>query len=369
VTSEDWAKTLTRMQAGLLSYKGHAKESVFQDLQSSGSERRVLQFLGECICRKCYLEIHQVSVNSYKKAKALFEAMELPKGAADRGGRPAEQFEKCARYVHDWIWKRVVSTSRDGRPHLPFWPRISWLYLDFREHCNDTFEAKIPSERTFRDAALQELSKVSLPRGSADLKACSTCTRNVLAFHKACAIKDHDEARRIREAQKEHERVAMEERHDYHRRRKFAQENPDVCWTFCQDWTHPFLFPILFQRTAERDHCQKFAVNYWVQINHCERFSTDHQGVNFYWFIGGEGKDNGNANASAIFYNVKQRFLVGPLPRKANLQLDSGSGGKCCTTIGVLAFLMESLGYFPDGIDVWWEVLSRCSFHDFRSHW
>lgn len=339
-------------QAGLLSYEGHAVESAVQDLLVCGTERRSLRFLGECVCRECYLEMHGVTEHAWKTAMTLFQSNELPKDGADRAGRPAVQFEVCVRFVHEWIWARVVSTSRDGRPHLPFWPRISWLYYDFREYCVAKFISVIPSEGTFRMAAKQELATVSLPRGNADLKGCSMCTRNVLAFEKACNSNDPDEAARIRAVQRQHELVAMEERHSYHNRRKFAQDNPNVCWTFVQDWTHPFQFPMLYQRTAERDHCQKFHVNYWVQINHCERFTTDHQGVNFFWFIGGDGKDNGNANASAIFYNVKQRLLSGVLPLRADLQLDSGSGGKCCTTVGVLAFLMESHGHFPEGIDV-----------------
>ena len=170
-----------------------------------------------------------------------------------------------------------------------------------------TFAPSVPSEETFRVAAKQELSTVSLPRGNADLKGCSTCTRNVLAFEKAAASKNADEALRIRAIQKEHEEIAMAERHNYHARRRFAQDHPARVWMFVQDWTHPFLFPILYQRTADRDHCQKFPVNYFVQINHSQRNTTDEQGVNFFWFVGGDGKDDGNANASAILQHLPAR--------------------------------------------------------------
>ena len=308
--------------------------------------------LGETICRVCYLRVHSVTEYAYREALRLFRSMQLPQEHADRAGRPSVKFQLCVGFVHQWIALRSVSTSRDGRRHLPFWPRISWLYYDFREFCITTFVRSVPSEETFRIAAKQELSTVSLPRGNADLKGCTTCTRNVLAFEKAATSKNPDEAQRIRALQREHEEIAMAERHNYHDRRRYAQDHPGAIWMFVQDWTHPFLFPIMHQRTADRDHCQKFAVNYFVQINHSQRHTTDEQGVNFFWFVGGDGKDDGNANASAICYNISKRAKEGPMPLRADIQLDSGSGGKCCLTISVLAYLMEVKKFFPDGIDV-----------------
>ncbi len=345
-------------QQGLLVYTDGKELDILQDLISMGDERRSLRVLGECVCQQCYFAVHGVSQYAWKKAWTCFQTKSLPPEHVQRVGRPGVQRQICVDFVHKWIYDRSVSTSRDGRAHLPFWPRISWLYYDFTMFCTASQISPIPSAETFRDGANQELYKVSLPRGNADLKGCSTCTVNVLAYEKAVLCGDVAEAARRRLLQAEHELIAMAERHSYHDRRAYAHANPTLVHCFVQDWTHPFMFPILKQRTAERDHCQKFFVNYWVQINHSERHSHESQGVNFFWFVGGDGKDNGNVNASAIFYNIKEkeRELAScvpsrSLPPRCDIQLDSGSGGKCSTTIGVLAFLMEAHGLFQDGID------------------
>ncbi len=340
------------LQGMQLEYAKDPISKMLQDMVTCGAERQSLRVMGEVCCRDCYLRVHDVTIYTWKAARTLYKDNTLEKAHALRVGRPAEQFAQCAEWMHRWINNHSVSTSRDGRKHLPMRPLYAWLYFDFNlEWLESGDETKIPSRETFRVAAKQALASISLPRGNADLKGCSTCARNVMAYEKAMKGGDAVRGRQIREEQAEHERVSLVTRHSYHSRREFAAANPMDVWSIVQDWTFPFMFPILHQRTAERDHCEKFVVNYWTQICHSERLTTPSRGVKFFWFLGGNGKDNGNANASALFFNVTTRREKGPLPPRAEVQLDSGSGGKCCVTIGVLAFMMESLGWFPDGID------------------
>lgn len=169
-----------------------------------------------------------------ENARSLWLANEAPAEALERSGRPAHQLQMCMDFVSKYVHMHSVSTSRDGRAHLPFWPTCSWLYYDFRLYCVENFTDLIPVLSTFRSGMKEIFKTISLPRGNADLKGCSTCTRNVLLYEKLVRSGDFDDAAALRAVQKDHERVAFEARHSYHNRRLFASLNPRQGWFLVQ---------------------------------------------------------------------------------------------------------------------------------------
>jgi hypothetical protein len=93
-----------------------------------------------------------------------------------------------------------------------------------------------------------------------------------------------------KKAQEEHERIALGECSGYEQRRSFARTHPNDVLSLCQDWTFPFGFPIIYQRTQDTDKLPKFYLNYWVSINHSDYSRTAHGGVDFNFMMFGNGK-------------------------------------------------------------------------------